>query len=82
MEKKHALITGATSGIGYELAKLFAQNGYSLVLVARNEDNLNDVAAELEQLIGNIHTHIIAADIFEKDAAQKVYDKTTRLCRI
>lgn len=79
MEKKHALITGATSGIGYELAKLFAQNGYSLVLVARNEENLNGVAAELEQLNDAIHTHVIAADLFEKDAAQKVYDKTTQL---
>lgn len=79
MEKKHALITGATSGIGYELARLFAQNGYNLVLVARNEENLNEVAVELEQLNSSVHTHVIAADLFEKDAAQKVYDKTTEL---
>lgn len=79
MEKKHALITGATSGIGYELAKLLAENGYSLVLVARNEKNLNEVAAELTQLNSNIHTHVIVADLFEKEAAQKVYDKTTEL---
>ena len=75
---KHALITGATSGIGYELAKLFAQNNYNLVLVARNEQNLQEVAQELEKL-GSIHTHIIAADLFERDAAQKIYDKTTEL---
>lgn len=75
---KHALITGATSGIGYELAKLFAQNNYNLVLVARNEQNLQEVAQELEKL-GLIHTHIIAADLFERDAAQKIYDKTTEL---
>lgn len=79
METKHALITGATSGIGYELAKLFAQEGYNLVLVARNEENLQHIAKEMEQLNGNIHTHIIAADLFEKDAAQKIYDKTTEL---
>jgi len=75
---KHALITGATSGIGYELAKLFAHNNYNLVLVARNEDNLKEVARELEAL-GTIHTHLIAADLFEADAAQKIYDKTTEL---
>jgi len=79
METKHALITGATSGIGYELAKLFAQDGYHLVLVARNEENLRATAAELEQLNNSIHTHIIPADLFEADAAQKVYDKTTEL---
>jgi short-subunit dehydrogenase len=79
METKHALITGATSGIGYELAKLFAQDGYNLVLVARNTENLRATAAELEQLNNSIHTHIIPADLFEADAAQKVYEKTTEL---
>lgn len=79
MEKKHALITGATSGIGYELAKLFANDGYNLVLVARNEENLRQTAREMEQLNNNIHTHTIVADLFERDAAQKVYDKTTEL---
>jgi short-subunit dehydrogenase len=77
--KKHALITGATSGIGYELAKLFAKDGYNLVLVARNEENLKQTAAEMEQLNSAIHTHIIPADLFKSDAAQKVYDKTTEL---
>jgi short-subunit dehydrogenase len=79
MEKKHALITGATSGIGYELAKLFAKEGYNLVLVARNEENLKQAAKEMEELNGAIHTHIIPVDLFEQDAAQKVYDKTTEL---
>ena len=45
--KEYALITGASSGIGYELAKVFARNGFNLVLVARNRDRLETVAKEL-----------------------------------
>ncbi len=40
---KHALITGGTSGIGKELAKLFAQDGYHVILVARDEERLTAV---------------------------------------
>lgn len=79
MEMKHALITGATSGIGYELAKLFARDGYNLVLVARSEENLKTAAKEMEQVNSAVHTHIIPADLFDADAAQRVYDRTTEL---
>jgi len=44
---KNALITGATSGIGYELAKLFAQDGYNLVIVSRTQEDLEQTANEL-----------------------------------
>ena len=44
---KFALITGATSGIGFELAKLFAQNGYGLVLVSSNQNHLDNVKNSL-----------------------------------
>ena len=37
---KRVLITGASSGIGYELAKIYAENGHDLVIVARNRDKL------------------------------------------
>src|SRR3989338_3107317 len=47
-----ALITGASGGIGYELAKLFAREGCHTVLVARNEQKLSEVAQELRQFSG------------------------------
>ncbi len=59
--KTAALITGASSGIGYELAKLFAQNGHNLVLVARNQSKLQKLADELEEKFG------IWLKIFPKD---------------
>ena len=77
--QKHALVTGATSGIGYELAKLLAKDNYSLVLVARNRETLEQTAAELQELSKDIHMHIIDIDLFESGAAQKVYAKTQEL---
>jgi short-subunit dehydrogenase len=44
---KTALITGASEGIGRELARIFAREGYDLVLVARNEEKLNGLAGEV-----------------------------------
>lgn len=70
----HALITGGSAGIGYELAKLFAQDGYNLILVARSEENLEKVAQELSSQYG-ITAISIAKDLFQPNAAFELYDE-------
>ena len=51
-EKKYALITGVTSGIGLELARLFGKDGYNLIIVARSEAELEQTSGELSQQTG------------------------------
>lgn len=72
-KNKCALITGASSGIGLELARLFAADGYDLVLVARHEQELQEAAMQLKNG-SNINVAVIAKDLFEKNAAFELYD--------
>jgi len=75
MEKtKTALITGATSGIGLELAKLFARDAYNLVIVARNTTKLNETA-DLLKNAGSGRVTVLSCDLSYANAAQEVYDK-------
>ena len=72
---KTALITGASSGIGQELAKLFAQDGYNLVLVGRSEDTLDRLAEVFKSNYGTQQITVINKDLSEEDAAQDVYNQ-------
>ncbi|WP_343703486.1 SDR family oxidoreductase [Chitinophaga sp.] len=72
---QYALITGATSGIGYEVAKLFARDGYNLILVARHQQRLQAVTDELKTLYA-VEVTPLAKDLFEQDAAVDVYQHT------
>ena len=71
---RYALITGATEGIGYELAKLFAGDGYNLVLVARTEETLKQREQEFSQQYG-VQTISIAKDLFQPNAAFELYEE-------
>lgn len=71
---KTALITGASMGIGYELAKEFAKNGNNVVLVARSKDKLDTIAKEFSTKY-NIKADVIAADLTKNDIAQDIYNE-------
>ncbi|MEO3407336.1 SDR family oxidoreductase [Mucilaginibacter sp. CAU 1740] len=68
-QQKTALITGATSGIGYELAKLFAQNHYNLIIVARNQDELEIKQQEFKFNYG-VDVRIISKDLSKMEEAK------------
>ena len=68
--KKTVLITGASSGIGYELAKLFAKDGHDLVLVARREEKLQEIAQELSS--NGIKIQVIKKDLVELKAGEEL----------
>src|SRR5215210_1038103 len=69
-----ALITGASSGIGLDLAKIFAEAKFDLVLVARNEEALRALAAEVEQKHG-VKAHVLAKDLAKISSAQEIFDE-------
>jgi uncharacterized protein len=76
-DRKTALITGASFGVGLELARIFAREGYNLVLVARSADKLRQLASELEKAHGT-RSLILAVDLTEPGAPAYVLDQTTR----
>lgn len=68
-----ALITGASSGIGFELAKVFAKNNHNVVLIARTESKLEQLATEIKESYG-VEAVVLAKDLVKNNAAQEVYD--------
>lgn len=73
-EKKYALVTGATSGIGLELAKLFAADGYNIVAVARSTEDLDRIKIDFAQQYG-VTVQPLSKDLFDPNAAIDIYQQ-------
>jgi short-subunit dehydrogenase len=70
----YTLITGASKGIGYELAMRFAKNGHNIILVSRQLSPLQKLASELEDKY-KVNTLVINADLSHPEAASMIYRK-------
>src|SRR5215470_18488192 len=75
--KPTALITGASFGIGLELARIFAREKHNLVLVARTGDKLRQLASELEKAHGT-RSLVLAVDLAEPGSPAYIFDQTAR----
>jgi uncharacterized protein len=71
---KNALITGASGGIGYELAKLFAHDHYNVILIARSAAKLSQLADELQRQFGTT-AKAVTLDLAVPGAPQQLFDQ-------
>jgi short-subunit dehydrogenase len=72
MENQYALITGASSGIGLQIAHQLAQKGFGIILTARREDRLRELSLELAEKY-NVKTDFIPSDLAEPNAPHEIY---------
>lgn len=73
--KEYTLITGASSGIGYEMAKQLAAKNHNLILVARSEEKLKQLKKEIQTSF-KVEVDYFLFDLSEPNAASDVYDFT------
>ncbi|GAB2867308.1 SDR family NAD(P)-dependent oxidoreductase [Hymenobacter ruber] len=77
MNDQTALITGASSGIGFELARCFARDDYRVVLVARHLDELHEAARLLHQEFETVDIVLLPFDLSHPETPAKLYAETT-----
>ncbi len=77
-QQQVALVTGASSGIGYELAQCFACDGHPLIVVAEDEQGINR-AAEGLRMAGARRVEPVTVDLARTDGAPKLYEAVTQL---
>jgi len=73
MNNKYALITGSTAGIGLDIAKELARLGHNIVLTARREDRLKEIAGQLSEEF-NIHCDYVVADLADNSAPETIFN--------
>lgn len=75
--EKYTLITGATSGIGYEIALTFAKNKHNLFLVSRNLDKLRDIKSSIEEEY-KVKIKIFNIDLSQETSAETIYNEVMK----
>ncbi|MCX6005413.1 MAG: SDR family oxidoreductase [Chloroflexi bacterium] len=70
----YALLTGASSGIGYELAKLFAKDGKDIVVIARSKDKLEELKRDLEKEYG-MKVRVLVKDLADPKSPQEIFSE-------
>lgn len=76
-----AVVTGASSGIGFELARKLAARGYDLVMVSDNEEKLSEAAESLSDIDEVTQVEVVQADLSQREGVRKVYDSVRALQR-
>lgn len=72
------LFTGASKGIGFSLAKLFVRDGFNLIMVARNQDDLEQARNDLSKFNPRVQIHYIMKDLgTNENAPQEIFDEVT-----
>jgi len=75
---KTALVTGASNGIGFEFAKILAENGHDLILIARTKSKLDEIQNYLLQTYG-IEVYVIVCDLSQPGSCGYVYEQIKRM---
>src|SRR4051812_45175978 len=75
--KLTALVTGASAGLGQEIASLLAKDGHDVVLVARSKPKLEALAADLAKTHG-VEAHVVAADLAKPSAPAQIFEETKK----
>ena len=72
-ETSTCLVTGASSGIGADIARELAKRGHGVTLVARREERLRDLAKELE--VYGVRAEVVACDVTDPDARERMAEE-------
>jgi len=81
LERPLALVTGASSGIGYELARKLAERGYDLVMVAENAEKLGEAVNALSEIDDVTQVEPVHADLSRREGVTQVYEAVRALQR-